>query len=78
MPTFLTHILAAETLVKIFAVYEVLLVGWLLIGRYTRYAAVLCMLTLGGIVIMNPHALLITFRDIGLAIAALALFFAEP
>lgn len=64
-------------MVKIFAVYEVILGLWLVSGFYLKWAAMLCALTLAGIVVLNPHDLIVTFRDIGLAFAALALVFIE-
>lgn len=75
LPHFLTNHIHAVTLVKIFAIYELILALWLLSGHYIKYAAILCTLTLFGIVATNPHQLIVTFRDIGLAFMALALAF---
>lgn len=75
LPTFLTERITGATLVTYFSIYEVALTLWLLSGRFTRYVAALCFLTFGGIVLANPSQLLTTFRDIGLAFMALALFF---
>lgn len=77
MPHFLTNSFTATTLVKILALYEIGLALWLISGRYLRYAALLCNLTLSGIVVLNPHDLIVTFRDIGLAFAALSLVFID-
>lgn len=74
LPHLLTSFIAAPTLVILFAMYELLLVAWLLSGLFTRYAALLCALTLAGIVVVDPSQLIITFRDIGLAFMAVALF----
>jgi uncharacterized membrane protein YphA (DoxX/SURF4 family) len=60
-------------LLKIFAVYELLLVLWLAIGKYVHYAALLAAATLAGIVLANFSLFAITFRDIALIFAALAL-----
>jgi hypothetical protein len=73
LPTFLTKHIAATTLLKIFAVYEILLAVWLIMGKWLKYCALLCAATLAGIVLMNPSQLLVTFRDIGLTLTALAL-----
>ncbi len=77
LPTLLTHYLRADVLLKFFSVYELLLALWLLSGKYVRYAGLLCALTFAGIVTSNVHAFDITFRDLALLFASLALFFAE-
>jgi uncharacterized membrane protein YphA (DoxX/SURF4 family) len=77
LPFFLTKAIAATTLIKLFAIYELALAIWLISGKLLKYSSLLCALTLAGIVITNPHQLLTTFRDVGLAFMALALFFAE-
>lgn len=77
LPTFLTKAIAGATLIKLFAVYELVLAGWLLSGRYVRYCSLLCALTLAGIVIANPSQLITTFRDVGLVFMALALYATE-
>jgi hypothetical protein len=73
LPTFLTGLAPSLMVLKILAVYEILLAVWLLSGRYLRYAAWLTALTLAGIILTNPTQLIVTFRDIGLLFAALAL-----
>ena len=77
LPAFLTKAIAGTALIKIVAIYELVLVAWLLSGRLLRYCALLCALTLAGIVITNPSQLITTFRDVGLVFMALALFFVE-
>lgn len=77
LPAFLTKAVAATTLIKIIAIYELVLAGWLLSGKYVRYCAMLCALTLAGIVLINPSQLSTTFRDVGLVFMALALFLLE-
>jgi uncharacterized membrane protein YphA (DoxX/SURF4 family) len=72
-PSILTDHLPAATLLKIFSVYELVLAAWLLSGVYVRWAALLCAITLGGIVLANFELFAITFRDIALIFAALAL-----
>jgi hypothetical protein len=73
LPAWLTAHVNGRTLVGVFAIYEALLVVWLLSGRYLRYAALMCALTLAAIVLMDPSQLIVTFRDVGLVFAALAL-----
>lgn len=77
LPNFLTKAVDGTVLLKFFAVYEVALTIWLISGKFLRYCSVICALTLLGIVISNPTQLIITFRDIGLAFMALALFFVD-
>ncbi len=72
-PSFIRHMSNAETLIKLFSIYELLLAIWLVSGYYVRYAAALTALTLGGIVVSNPTLFAISFRDIALIFAALAL-----
>ena len=55
------------------SVSELILGLWLLSGWKTFYAALLSALVLVAIVVANPGMLDITFRDIGLFFAALAL-----
>lgn len=77
LPTFLTKAVAGTTLIKVFAIYELVLAIWLISGKLLKYSALLCALTLAGIVITNPSQLITTFRDIGLAFMALALIFLD-
>ena len=77
LPGFLTQSISATLLIKIFAVYELGLAAWLLTGKQTKYAALLCAATLTGIVITNSSQLTTTFRDIGLVFMAAALYFGE-
>ena len=64
-------------LIAIFAVYELLLALWLLSGKFTKYAALLVAFTLFGIIVFNYSLFAITFRDVGLIFAALALYFLD-
>jgi uncharacterized membrane protein YphA (DoxX/SURF4 family) len=73
LPGVLVERFPAELLLKGFSVFELLLAAWLLSGVYTRYAALLAAATLGGIVVTNFELFMITFRDIALIFAALAL-----
>jgi hypothetical protein len=73
----MTKLIVGTTLIKFFAVYELVLGLWVLSGKLLRCSALLCALTLVGIVATNPSQLITTFRDIGLACMALALVFME-
>jgi uncharacterized membrane protein YphA (DoxX/SURF4 family) len=77
LPQFLRDSVSATTLLHVFSAYEIVLAAWLLSGKYVKYAALLCAATLSGIVLSNFSLFAITFRDIALTFAALALFFAE-
>jgi hypothetical protein len=75
LPPFLLKMeaLNSAVLLKIFAVYEILLAVWLISNRYIRYVGLLCAATLLGIILAQPSALIVTFRDIGLIFMALAI-----
>jgi len=73
LPSMLTSRIDAETILHFFSVYELILAAWLLSGVYVRYVALLCAATLAGIVVTNFSLFAISFRDIGLIFAALAL-----
>jgi uncharacterized membrane protein YphA (DoxX/SURF4 family) len=75
LPSFMTKAVDGHTLIHMFSAYEIVLAVWLLVGKYSRYAALLAAATLGGIVVMDLSQLVITFRDVGLALMGLALAF---
>jgi uncharacterized membrane protein YphA (DoxX/SURF4 family) len=77
LPAFLTHLFAPLLVIRLIAIYELVLAAWLLIGRYTRFAAAAAAATLAGILLANFSQLMITFRDVGLLCAALALIFVD-
>ena len=76
LPSMLTNHVAAHTLLHFFSAYEFVLGVWLLSGWCVRYAALLCAATLAGIVFSDlPAFSSVTFRDVSLLFAALALYF---
>jgi len=77
LPTFMIELVDADILLKFFSVYELILAGLLLTGVFTRYVGLLCAATLAGIVVFNFDLFAISFRDIGLTLAALALAFSK-
>lgn len=77
LPEFAKDMVSADILLKIFSFYELALALWLLSGKYVKYAGVLSALTLSGIVLSNFSLFAITFRDIALIFASLALVFAK-
>lgn len=75
LPKFAKQHIDGYLLLKVFSVYELALAIWLLSGRYMKYAAALAAATLAGIVVFNLSLFAITFRDVALIFAALALVF---
>jgi hypothetical protein len=73
LPAVLTRLVPGEVALKFFSVYELSLAAWLLSGVYVRWAALLTAATLVGIIVANFELFSITFRDIALIFAALAL-----
>ncbi len=72
-PSFISGSISLITLVKIVALFELVVAAWLLTGRYLKLAGILCALTFSGIILFNLHVLIVTFRDIGLLFMSLAL-----
>lgn len=72
-PQFLRDLAPAQTLLTGFSIYEIVLGLWLLSGRKLVYSSLLAAATLLGIVVFNWGAMEIVFRDISLALSALAL-----
>lgn len=77
LPSFLRHNAHDTQLLKLFSTFEIILAVWLLIGRYTKYAALFSAAMLAGIVFSTYNQLIISFRDVGLFFAAIALYFSE-
>lgn len=77
LPHFLTSRVPGNLLLHFFSIYEVLLAVWLLSGLYIKYAAFLAALTFSGIILTNVGLLSVTFRDITMVFASLALIFIE-
>lgn len=73
LPHILTSLIPGDLLLRIFSGYETALAVWLLSGIYLRYAAGLAALTFSGIFFSNLGLLVITFRDITMIFASLAL-----
>lgn len=73
LPPFLQDIIPGNYLLIGFSVYEVLLAIWLLSGLGGVYSGILSALTMVGIIISSPSLFMITFRDVAILGAALAL-----
>lgn len=78
VPDFIRLILPAEVVLMGLSVVELILAAWLLSGVYVRYAALVAAALLAGVTISNLSLLPISFRDIGLFFAALALALLKP
>lgn len=77
LPHFVTSLIDPTTLVRIFAVYELVLAGLLIAGRYIRWVGLLTAITFLGVILSNFSLFTITFRDVALFFSALALVFIE-
>ncbi len=75
-PEFLRRLFGTNqyALISLFSVYEIVLAGWLFLGKNLKLTAGLAFLSLAGITIANIQLLDVVFRDVGLALAALALY----
>jgi uncharacterized membrane protein YphA (DoxX/SURF4 family) len=73
LPHFATQILSPAVALGLFSAFELLLGLWLLSGKFVRYAAVLAGLTMVAIIVSDLHLFAITFRDIAIGAAAVAL-----
>lgn len=73
LPEFVTGAVDGEVLLKLFSAFQLGLVVWLLSGRGIELAGLVCAAAFSGIVVANISLLQITFRDIALVFASLAL-----
>ncbi len=74
LPPFLESFITLKMALTVFSVYELALAALLFTGRKLQIASLLSMATLAAIVIFNMGTLDLVFRDVGLAMASLALF----
>lgn len=79
LPLFIKNTLGARTELFLYlhAAFEIILAAWLLWGRWLKWAALVAFLGFTAITIFNFSLLDIVFRDVGLALAALSLYFLE-
>jgi len=78
VPDFVQVLLSAEVALTGLSIVELILAAWLVSGVYVRYAALVAATLLAGVTISNLSLLPISFRDIGLFFAALALAVLKP
>ncbi len=69
----LPEFVRSEAMLAVFGAGELLLGFWLLSGLWGFWAGIVSGLALLGIVIFNTNAIIVVFRDLGLALAAFAL-----
>lgn len=73
LPNVVTDLVDADILLKLFSTYQLVLAVWLLSGWRQEIVGLVCAATFAGIIISNTALLQITFRDIALLFASLAL-----
>ena len=73
LPQFIRDNPLAGTILTAFSIFEIGLAVWLVSGIKTTLAALVSMLLMAGIIFVDLSVLIITFRDIGLAFASMAL-----
>jgi uncharacterized membrane protein YphA (DoxX/SURF4 family) len=73
LPQFLSQFAPLTTILLFFSVFELILGLSLIFGWHIRISAFIAALTYAGIIFTNPSQFLITFRDVGLFFASLAL-----
>lgn len=74
LPPAITHVVAQTLALKLFAVFELVMAVWLVVGWLGKWAAIVTMLTMAAIIVTNTAALEVTFRDVAIGFAAAALF----
>ncbi len=74
VPSFISSIMAPQSFLVVFSLYELILAGFLFSGKKMFWTSFFAVITLAAIVIVDFSLITIVFTDIGLAFAALALF----
>src|SRR5260221_6021900 len=73
IPSFISSIVDRNLFLMLFGGFEVLLAVWLIIGRWTFYAALISAALLFGLTMLNLGELVTTFRNAAIICGALAL-----
>ncbi len=73
LPHMVTRIVPALLALKAFSTVELVLALWLLSGRFMRYAGILAAAIMVAIMVSDIYLFAITFRDVAIAFAAVAL-----
>lgn len=74
LPEFVGRIVPINIALTVFSIYQLVLAALLFTGRKLRVVALVSLATFGVIVVFNIGTLDDVFRDVGLAMASLALF----
>jgi len=77
LPQFISNFIALDVAITFIAAYEIVLGLLLVSGKFRKLTAVLSALTLAGIIASSLNQFVITFRDVGLLLMAVALFFMD-
>ncbi|MES2876496.1 MAG: hypothetical protein V4678_03440 [Patescibacteria group bacterium] len=77
VPEFTNNFIDPKLALDIISVLQLVLAVWLVTGVYVKFAAAAAIALLAGVLITDFETILITFRDIGLIGAALALIFLD-
>jgi len=72
VPNFIANIFDAKAVLDLISVAQIVLAVWLAWGKWACYAGALAFALLAGISFTNLSSFVITFRDAGLALAAIA------
>ena len=73
LPVWLSQNFDPILLIRIFSAYEIILVAWILSGKYSFYSAIVSAITLLGIISSNTGNFDIVFRDVDIMVSAIAL-----
>ncbi len=74
VPSFISSVIAPQSFLVVFSLYELILAGFLFSGKKMFWSSLLAVITFAAIVVVDFSLITIVFTDIGLAFAALALF----
>lgn len=77
VPSFSDKFISAKLALDMLSIAQLVLVVALLFNMFIRLAALAAIGFLVGLMVFNPSTFLITFRDVGLAFMAGALFYLE-
>lgn len=77
IPNLSSHFISAKLALDLLSLAQLVLVAALLFNKFIKYCALAAIAFLVGLTVFNPSTFLITFRDLGLALAAAALFYSE-
>lgn len=77
LPTYVSNFflpLTREFILRVFSSFEIVLSLWLLWGKRLKIAALVSFITLAVITLLNLAVFDVVFRDVSIALAALALY----